>query len=64
MLYTPIKALDKFIKDWVIKVRLLRKYPPKDYKSRRKNKIGQLVNLEFVDKLGAKIQATMFTDEI
>ena len=59
-IYTPLSHLNKFIKDWVIKVRLLRKFPKRSYFSKRRQKQGQIMNMEFVDRFGTKIQATMF----
>ena len=54
MLYTPIKNLDLFIKDWTIKVRLTKKCQRRFWCSMRSGieKKGQLMNVEMVDRYG------------
>ena len=63
-MFTPIKFLDCYIKEWVIKVRLIKKNEIRTFTSQRTKKQGRLQNLEFMDRFGASIQATLFTEMI
>lgn len=55
--YMPIKALNTFTKDWVIKARV-------STKQMRDTKAGgKLLKLELVDSYGTAIEATFFNDE-
>jgi replication factor A1 len=53
----PIKALNTFTKDWVIKARISSKT---ELKQTRKG--GWLLKMEIVDELGTSIEGTFFND--
>ena len=42
IMYTPISKLDMFIKDFTLKVRLIKKFPVKTFHSKKRNKLGKL----------------------
>lgn len=58
--YMPIKALNQFSTDWVIKARIVKKAEIKPWKNARGE--GQLLNFDLVDKEGTLIQATCFNE--
>jgi len=58
--YMPIKALNQFSNDWVIKARVVKKAPVKTWTNAKSS--GQLLNFDLVDKEGTMIQATAFND--
>lgn len=61
-IYTPIDALSPINPDWIIKVRLSKKYPVKSWENNRGS--GKLLNVELVDKHGSQIQATFFNKAV
>lgn len=56
--YMPIKALNQFTSDFVIKARVVKKGTVRTYKNQRGE--GQLINFDLVDREGTLIQATVF----
>ena len=54
-MYTPIRQLNSFVKDWCIKVRLILKQP-----LRQTAKGSSLLKLIFMDKDSQEIEATCF----
>jgi len=54
----PIKAMNTFTKDWIIKARISSKGEMKTTK-----KGGQLLKIELVDSFGTKIEGTFFNDD-
>lgn len=61
-IYTPIKALSPMNSDWIIKARVSRKYPVKEWSNAKGQ--GKLLNFELVDKYGTQIQATLFNKAV
>jgi len=61
-IYTPIKALSPMNSDWIIKARVSKKYPVKEWTNARGS--GKLLNFELVDKHGVQIQATIFNKAV
>jgi replication factor A1 len=61
-IYTPIKALSPMNSDWIIKARVSKKYPVKEWNNSRGS--GKLMNFELVDKHGTQIQATLFNKAV
>jgi len=59
----PIKALGLLIKNWKIKVMLIRKNPVHSF-NKKNGQTGCLMALEFVDKENMRISATLFGDGI
>lgn len=55
--FMPIKALNTFTRDWVIKARVSQK------EMRTTKNGGQLLKLELVDSHGTPIEATFFNDD-
>lgn len=55
--YMPIKALNTFTRDWVVKARVSSKGELRTTKNG-----GKLLKLELVDNYGTAIEATMFND--
>ena len=55
--YMPIKAMNTFTKDWIIKARVSQKGELKTTK-----KGGYLLKLELVDSFGTQIEGTFFND--
>ena len=51
--YMPIKALNQFLKEWVIKARVVKKAPIRDWKNQKSS--GKLLNFDLVDKEGTMI---------
>lgn len=60
--YTPIKALSPMNSDWIIKARVSKKFPVKQWSNQRGE--GKLLNFELVDKYGTQIQATVFNKAV
>ena len=56
----PIKALNQFSVDWVIKARVVKKSEIKNWKNARGE--GQLINIDLLDRGGSLVQATAFND--
>ena len=54
----PMKALNQFSCDWVIKARVVKKGSLRNWRNERGE--GQLVNFDLVDRGGTLIQATSF----
>jgi len=57
--YTPIAALSTFLYEWMIKGRLVKKYPIKTWT--RDGNQGKLLNFEIVDQDGTSILCTLFS---
>ena len=53
--FMPIKALNSFLRDWIIKARVSVKGP-----LRNTSKGGSLFNIELVDSYATQIKATFF----
>ena len=51
--YMPIKALNQFTTDWMIKARVVKKAPIRSWKNAKTS--GQLLNFDLVDKEGTLI---------
>ena len=51
----PIKALNTFMRDWIIKARVA-----SDVKNIVTKKGGKMMKIELVDQLGTQIEATFF----
>ena len=51
--YMPIKALNQFSTDWVIKARVVKKADIRNWKNARGE--GQLLNIDLVDREGTLI---------
>jgi len=58
--FMPIKALNQFSTDWVIKARLVKKGDIRNWKNARGE--GQLVNMDLIDREGTLIQVTGFNE--
>lgn len=58
--YMPIKHLNQFTTDWVIKARIIKKAQIREWKNARSS--GKLLNFDLVDLEGTQIQATAFND--
>lgn len=58
--YMPIKALNQFSTDWVIKARVVKKGDIRNWKNARGE--GKLINIDLVDREGTMIQGTAFND--
>jgi len=52
-MYTPIRMLNTYSKDWKIKARVTHKGAPKEWRNQRGE--GVLMNLELVDSEGTAI---------
>ena len=61
-MYTPIKSLSPMHSDWIIKARVSKKYPVKEWNNARGS--GKLLNIELVDRYGTQIQATLFNKAV
>lgn len=55
--YMPVKAMNTFTKDWIIKARISSR---SDLKTTKKG--GYLMKIELVDHLGTQIEGTFFND--
>ena len=58
--YMPVSCLNSFSTDWVIKVKVTKKYPLKHYSNARGE--GCLLNIDVTDKANCSIVATFFGD--
>lgn len=58
--YMPIKALNQFSSDWVIKARVVKKGEMRTWKNAKGE--GTLINVDLVDREGTLIQATGFKE--
>lgn len=56
----PVNCLNTYAQDWVIKVKVAKKYELRHWSNRRGQ--GCLLNVDLMDKSGAMIQATFFND--
>lgn len=56
----PIKALNQFSTDWVIKARLVKKSEMRTWKNARGE--GTILNVDIVDREGTLIQGTGFNE--
>lgn len=56
----PVSCLNTFVTDWTIKVKILKKYEPRNWNNARGS--GTLMNIDLMDKQGCQIQATFFGD--
>jgi replication factor A1 len=57
-IYTPLKSLTPYAHDWKIRVRVVKKFPKREWKNARAS--GSLLNIHLVDWDGTKINATFF----
>ena len=53
----PIKALNTFMRDWIVKARVA-----SDVINRTTKKGGKMMKIELVDQYGAQIEATFFDE--
>lgn len=60
--YTPVRSLSTMNQDWMIKVRLIKKRPVKEWNNARGS--GRLQTVEFMDHMEGMIEATMFNEDI
>lgn len=60
--FTPVLNLNTLNPDYIIKVRLTKKYPIRHWDNAKGS--GKLMNVEFMDAYGGMIEATMFNEEI
>ncbi|KAJ5070980.1 replication protein a 70 kda DNA-binding subunit a [Anaeramoeba ignava] len=60
--YTPISQLNPSSKDWIIKVRVLKKSDIRNFANRSQN--GKLFSIDLLDKFGTEIRATIFNDDV
>lgn len=58
--YMPIKHLNQFTADWVIKARIIKKAQLREWKNPKSS--GTLLNFDLVDLEGTQIQATAFNE--
>ena len=58
--YMPIKALNQFSTDWVIKARVVKKGDVRSWSNARGN--GTLFTIDLIDREGTLIQATSFNE--
>ena len=56
----PIKALNQFNTEWIIRARILKKAELRQYKNARGE--GVILSLDLIDAEGTMIQATCFND--
>ena len=56
----PIKALNQFSNDWVIKARVVKKGEIRNWKNAKGE--GKLFNIDLIDREGTLIQATAFNE--
>lgn len=59
-MYMPVSCLNTFTQDWVIKVKITKKYDLKQWKNAKGS--GTLLNLDLIDLQGTQVQATMYND--
>jgi ssDNA-binding replication factor A large subunit len=60
--YTPVKALNNNMLDWIIKARVTKKYDRKTWVNARGK--GYLMNIDLCDAFGSQIQATFFKEAV
>lgn len=58
--YVPVNCLNTYVQDWVIKVKLAKKYDMRNWSNPRGS--GCLLNVDLMDKSRQMIQATFFND--
>ena len=58
--FMPVSCLNTFTQDWVIKVKVVKKYELKHWNNARGT--GTLLNIDLMDKSNGQIQATFFND--
>ena len=56
----PVNCLNTYVQDWVIKVKVAKKYPMRDWSNARGQ--GTLLNMDLMDKSRNMVQATFFND--
>ena len=56
----PIKALNQFSVDWVIKGRVVKKGNIRSWKNARGE--GKLISIDIIDRAGTLVQATAFNE--
>lgn len=61
-MYTPIKSLSPMNSDWIIKARISKLYPVKEWSNAKGS--GSLLNFELVDRYGTQITATIFNKAV
>lgn len=57
----PIKALNQFSQDWVIKARVVKKGDMRNWRNSRGE--GRLFSIDLIDRDGTLIQATAFNEQ-
>ena len=57
----PIKALNQFSQDWVIKARVVKKGDMRTWRNSRGE--GRLFSIDLIDRDGTLIQATAFNEQ-
>ena len=62
--FTPIEALSTFNTDWMIRARIMKKYPVKTFNKRGGEGTGKILNIDLVDAHGGQIQATFFSEAV
>lgn len=58
--FMPVSCLNTFTQDWVIKVKVTKKYELKHWNNARGS--GVLLNVDLMDKSKDQIQATFYND--
>ena len=56
----PVSCLNTFTQDWVIKVKITKKYEIRNWNNAKGQ--GCLLNLDLMDKENTQIQATMYNE--
>ena len=56
----PVSCLNTFTQDWIIKVKITKKYQVRQWKNARGE--GTILNLDLMDKENTQIQATFFSE--
>lgn len=59
-MYMPVSCLNTFTQDWVIKVKINKKYDLKTWNNAKGT--GTLLNLDLMDKESTQIQATLYNE--
>jgi ssDNA-binding replication factor A large subunit len=59
-MFMPVSCLNTFTQDWIIKVKIIKKYDLKHWTNAKGT--GMLLNLDLMDKENTQIQATCYND--
>ena len=59
-MFMPVSCLNTFTQDWIIKVKITKKYQIRNWKNDRGE--GCLLNMDLMDKENTQIQATFYND--